>query len=204
MNSNYLIQGHKIHKQGSRCLSILTKTTLLKYRVTTIGHKTKRLIQQGFSNMFLFSQQLLTVGLPASDEYGDALLPSKILMPQDLSSFWKSLDMGGACKVKTHFCHCCLCRSNECADYKLSSLQCRRCVETGQKKWVHFEVCDNELLQLYQIKLPNLLMGDFVDHFAHLAAIVQQSTIRKNCNDCNKETNSQHMCFIPDANRLDQ
>ena len=51
------------------------------------GCKTKSLIQQGFSNMFLFSQQLSRVGLPALDKYGDALLPFKISMPQDLSSF---------------------------------------------------------------------------------------------------------------------
>ena len=168
------------------------------------GCETKSLIQQGFSNMFLFSQQLSRVGLPALDKYGDALLPFKISMLQDLSSFWKTLDMGGACKVKTYFCHCCMCRSNECADYKLGSLRCRRCVETGQEKCFHFEVCDNELLQQYQIKLHRILTGDLSEHFVCLAAIVQQSTIRKDCNDSDKEINSQHICFIPPANRLDQ
>ena len=60
------------------------------------GHEMKRLLQQGFANVFLFLQQLSTVGLPASDKHGDALLPFKISMPQDLSCFWKTFDMGGA------------------------------------------------------------------------------------------------------------
>ena len=36
-DSNYLLQGHKIQKQGSQCLSVLTATALLKYRFATMA-----------------------------------------------------------------------------------------------------------------------------------------------------------------------
>jgi len=43
--------------------------------------------------MFDFSQELANV----------TLLPFKISSPHDMTSLWKTLDMGGACKSKTLF-----------------------------------------------------------------------------------------------------
>ena len=46
-------------------------------------------------------------GLPAN-ELGPALRPFQIMSPQDMSSQWKSLCLGGSSSNSTYFCHCCM------------------------------------------------------------------------------------------------
>jgi len=82
--------------------------------------------QECYKDMFNFSQILATVGLPVSEEYGDAILPFKITSPQDMASFWKKLDEDSACKSKKLCCHCCTCNGDKCANYKIGNLWCKR------------------------------------------------------------------------------
>ena len=49
--------------------------------------------------------KLAKEGLPES-EWGPALKPMHVTLPQDMSSAWKILGgYGGACKVSKFFCH---------------------------------------------------------------------------------------------------
>jgi len=90
------------------------------------GKETAKAVQECFRNCHDFVKKLETKGLPARDGL-PALKPFKISSPQDLSSFWKVLDKGGACKQKKLFCHCCMCESKDCASFKIGESRCNWC-----------------------------------------------------------------------------
>jgi hypothetical protein len=62
----------------------------------------KNTYNEDFPDMFVFAEQLRTVGIPES-RHGPALKPFDVSFPQDMASFWKSLGLGGAAKVKEFF-----------------------------------------------------------------------------------------------------
>jgi hypothetical protein len=78
----------------------------------------------------------------------------EVMLPQDQSSFWKALKLGGACKVARDFCHCCACTSAEVI--LPNKVQCSRCVEKGKEFCYHWDVCDKANMLRLQGQLESL------------------------------------------------
>lgn len=73
---------------------------------------------QEFSDVFVFFLNLFKEGLPL-DEQGPKFMPLLIWSPQDLSSLWKSLNMGSAARKSgdKHFCHLHPCAGGQISSY---------------------------------------------------------------------------------------
>jgi hypothetical protein len=74
--------------------------------------------------------------------------------PQDGSSFWKSLERGGACKVAIDFCHACACKSRQCS--VPWDVPCSKCAEKNRARCYHWDVGDDATLARVQEELEEL------------------------------------------------
>lgn len=90
----------------------------------TFGGDCKDLCTCCFGNFLECFNAGLTVpggfGLP---ELSNFLLTS----PQDLSSLWKTVGLGGGSFSACHFCHVCMCLNGDIALWKEGSKRCGRC-----------------------------------------------------------------------------
>ena len=162
---------------------------------TSFHWESKALINDCFKVCFDFVNQLSNHGLPES-QFGPAIKPFKISAPQDLLSFWKTLDMGGACKVKNYVCHYCTCHSLHCVDYKTGNNWCTQCQQRSWEHCFHHEVCDNALLAEYWEQLHWLLKQNVEPHYEHYERIKNLSKIWTNPNKAGAKDNPLHIEFI--------
>jgi hypothetical protein len=95
-----------------------------------------------------------TVALNGFGEYQNGF---SVTSPQDESSFWKSLKRGGAAKVKTYFCRCCACTSDNIERPRQGALRCGKCLDEGRSKCFHWDVGDVETLARIQGDLDELI-----------------------------------------------
>ena len=119
-----------------------------------------------FKGWFSWIQKIKQEGLPFRDLSNPAMLPFKVRIPQDTSSIWKALDMGGACKATNLFCHMCACQSygDKCQLmlFKENHLRCRRFCQRKQResghKCFHWETDNfNEIIRKKQMIKVHLL-----------------------------------------------
>jgi hypothetical protein len=103
-----------------------------------IAKDTKDLYTDHFTDFFAFFKGVEERG------FGEYTRPFIVSSPQDLSSFWKSLKKGGACKVSKSFCHCCSIKSKFV--HHPRPQRCEHCVEHNKEKCFHWEVGDTETL----------------------------------------------------------
>ena len=69
------------------------------------AHDSKSLYSHVFDEYYKAAEKLPMEGLAAS-QYGPVLKPFDLTYPQDLSSAWKTLGRGGACKNAICFATC--------------------------------------------------------------------------------------------------
>ena len=93
----------------------------------------KTLYRTHFKDFFNWAEQLARRGVR---EYK----PFVVASPQDISSFWKSLGRGGACKRDEDFCHCCAIKSSHVITPNI--IKCAHCVHFSNKLCYHHNVCD--------------------------------------------------------------
>jgi hypothetical protein len=125
----------------------------------------KDLYKNEFAEFFKYFEDLGMNGLPAS-EHGPALKPFKIVSPQDMSSFWKSLGSGGTAKCKTLFCHCCMCKSANMTCYRENENRCQHCKDTSNDYCYHHNMMVTEILEEYKQELISDVGANLEPHFA--------------------------------------
>ena len=119
---------------------------------------------RGFLKLINFMKRVESDGIPANGEEV-AISPQKdgLVGCGDLSSQQKISRLGGACKVKHHFCTYCATESgdHDLLSYVTGSLVCEMCVRNGRNKCTHVMVDDNEELHRKGMHLITLLLDDY-------------------------------------------
>ena len=109
----------------------------------------KTLHQTHFTDFFDWTRELSTKGVL---DYK----PFDISSPQDVSSFWKCVGRGGACKQTEYFCHCCDIKSSNFIIPNL--VKCSHCIRTNnQHQCYHHDVCDSSFMESVKNELKLLL-----------------------------------------------
>ena len=101
-----------------------------------------------FSDFFAWTKQLSTKGVGGYQ-------PFIVASPQDVSSFWKCIGRGGACKRDEYFCHCCAIKSSDIIVPNL--MKCSHCIRFGNSLCYHHNVCDEKFLLTIKGQLELLL-----------------------------------------------
>ncbi len=114
-----------------------------------IAKDTKSLYHKYFADFFAFFKQVQETG------FGEFTRPFIVSSPQDLSSFWKCYNKGGACKQRIEFCHICPCRSAEV--HLPRAIPCERCVSRGRQNCYHWTACDPASLEKAQERLNGMV-----------------------------------------------
>jgi hypothetical protein len=92
-----------------------------------------------FKDFFAFFSRLNVEEIP---ELG--IIPIMVSSPQDMSSMWKALRMGGGCKVKAFFCCCYTITSKDLATPWKP--RCDSCLEKGRQICCHSDTGDEATL----------------------------------------------------------
>ena len=108
----------------------------------------KTLYQTHLKDFFDWTKQLLNEGL-------GAYKPFLVASPQDVSSFWKCIGRGGACKRDENFCHCCAITSTNVIVPNI--IKCAHCLRFSNELCFHQPVCDNVFLENVKSELQSLL-----------------------------------------------
>ena len=76
----------------------------------TFGRDCKALYSDCFQSFFDY----FTAGCKVEAKFGLPELSNfRVLSPQDMSSIWKTVGLGGGCHTKEYFCYCCSCRKHD-------------------------------------------------------------------------------------------
>ena len=106
-----------------------------------LAKDTKCLYKTHFTDFFEWAAKLNTVGVGPFKK-------CSVSSPQDISSFWKVLGRGGACKTSENFCHCCQQKSSNLITPNL--LQYADCVRRGNNDCHHQPVCDKVYVNVFK------------------------------------------------------
>jgi hypothetical protein len=107
-----------------------------------LAKDSQQLYDDHFKAFFRFFE-LLEKGTVVGADFA----PGRIYVssPQDVSSFWKTLKRGGACKRDREFCGWCACLSNQCHLPRVR--KCQKCISLGKRHCYHWEVGDVPTLE---------------------------------------------------------
>ena len=130
------------------------------------------------------------------DGYGEFRHGFLVSSPQDESSFWKSLNRGGACKVKKEFCRCCACHSEQGYRPKTGLLQCQECQTCDRAKCFHWQVGDVSTLARLRVEIEELKAthGFLMD-----TTNLDKMKTRLNSLEAGRESAMGHIDYEPDT-----
>ena len=114
-----------------------------------LAKDTKALYQSHFTSFFKWAQDLHEKGMDGGYKR------FKVGSPQDISSFWKSIGRGGACKRDESFCHCCPLKSRDVIAPNIT--KCVDCVRRNNLECFHHPVGDKEYLAEIKDDLQGLI-----------------------------------------------
>ena len=109
----------------------------------------KTLYRTHFKDFFAWAQKLTT------NESVSNYKPFIVASPQDISSFWKCIGRGGACKRDEDFCHCCAMKSSNLIIPNVIS--CSHCVRFNNELCYHQPVCDEKFMAEVKDEMKLLL-----------------------------------------------
>ena len=122
----------------------------------------KDVVHNCFGDMIKFFKGIERFGLPQKGDL-PAIKPCPLLCCADMSLHWKVTNTGGACKVKTMFCHYCDCRSDGKSLFRevVGDERCRICKHNERSKCGHFRhVLTLPAIELKARKLYNIIEED--------------------------------------------
>ena len=108
----------------------------------------KALYKSHFSDFFSWTKKLNVEG-------EGPYKPFCVASPQDVSSFWKCIGRGGACKRDQDFCHCCDIKSDDIITPNLT--HCNHCVRFNNLNCFHRPVGDKEHMKTVKSELRILI-----------------------------------------------
>jgi hypothetical protein len=130
-----------------KAVSVQSRDVCVPFKII-LAKDSKKLYEEQFKEFFEFFRKI-----GSKDSFGYKAF--NIASPQDMSSFWKCLKKGGACKRKTAFCHCCSCESSEICMPRKS--KCEDCTRQGKDQpCYHWAVGDNVTLARVRTQLDEL------------------------------------------------
>ena len=113
-----------------------------------LAKDTKALYQTHFKDFFQWGARIHEHG------FRD-FKPFKVASPQDISSFWKCIGRGGACKRDKDFCHCCPLKSQDVI--KPNLIKCVDCIRRDNVECYHHPVGDKKYLEDLQEQLAQMV-----------------------------------------------
>ena len=126
------LSGLPIGIQGSR--AVQSRDLCHAFQIV-LAKDSSNLYEKRFKTFFNFFKKVTSEGF-----HGYGADQFCISSPQDVSSFWKCLKRGGACKRDKAFCAWCACQSRNC--YLPCIRTCTKCVENQNNQCYHWEVGD--------------------------------------------------------------
>jgi hypothetical protein len=151
-----------------------------------IAKDTKDLYTNHFTDFFAFFKEVEEHG------FGEFTKPFIVSSPQDLSSFWKALKKGGACKNKTNFCHCCSIKSRGVELPRPT--RCQSCVLQNRGKCFHWAVGDTETLSKASERLEAMAL--LHPHLAD-ASIKSKLNVRFEPNQIDATRDESNIAYCP-------
>jgi hypothetical protein len=120
---------------------------------------------------------------------------------QDLSSGWKTTQLGGGCKSTKFFCPHCMVSRNTMCDSKLTINCCNLCTGAGCKRCYCHNVVDSVELQQVKAKVSAYVNSAFDDGFTRFDGIQKQSKMLFDASIADKERNPNHIDFQPTSRK---
>jgi hypothetical protein len=152
-----------------------------------IAKDTKELYSKYFTDFFAFFKQVEERGFEGFP------FPFIVSSPQDLSSHWKALGVGGACKVKTFFCTACSCSSD--AVHLPRAVRCDTCVETGRENCFHYPVGDTATLLRAQERLDAMAANH---PYLSDGSVKERLRVRLAENEMDSTRDPSNIAFLPE------
>ena len=78
-----------------------------------VGKESNEVFRKDMGIFFAFATRMRTEGLVARHDGEQTLKPFQVVYPMNMSAEQKCFDLGGACKVKEHFCIKCALPSSD-------------------------------------------------------------------------------------------
>lgn len=131
------LSGLPIGIQGSR--AVQSRDLCHAFQIV-LAKDSSDLYEKRFKTFFNFFKKVTGEGF-----HGYGADQFCISSPQDVSSFWKCLKRGGACKRDKAFCAWCACQSRDC--YLPRVRKCQQCLTNDRPHCYHWEVGDASTLE---------------------------------------------------------
>ena len=164
----------------------------------TFGRDCKSLYQDCFQNFFEYFNGTCKVegkfGLPELSNF-------RILSPQDMSSIWKTVGLGGGSHTKDFFCYCCSCQKRDIRLDKTNGNRCYDCKRLGVDRCFCHPVNDQSHIEELHDTLFNYTVHSLDEGYQKLAEIINKSTIETKNSESKKLTNPNHIEFEPTNER---
>jgi hypothetical protein len=123
----------------------------------------------------------------------------QIIAPQDMSSIWKTVGLGGGCYNKKQFCYCCMCTNDLISVHKSGESRCDLCIRLEVTRCYCHPVNDEAFLQGTQRMLEQHVQSALDEGYSKLDAISAKSKISTNPQIANKESIHNHIDFVPSS-----
>ena len=160
----------------------------------TFGRDCKKLYEDCFQNFFEYFNGTVKVpakfGLPELSNF-------RILSPQDMSSIWKTVGLGGGSHTKHFFCYCCSCQKRDIRLAKQKLERCYDCTRLKIDRCFCHPVNDKRRLDELHDTLLNYTVHSLDVGYRKLKEVMDKSTIETKAIDTNKFKNANHIEFQP-------
>ena len=160
----------------------------------TFGRDCKALYEDCFQAFFDYFND----GCKVSAQFGLPELSNfRVLSPQDMSSIWKTVGLGGGSHSKEYFCYCCSCRKQDIRIGKVDCNRCSTCVRLLVPSCFCHEVNDETRMCELSETLESYIVNACDEGFVKLALVKKQSKILTRSSETTKLTNAKHIDFQP-------
>jgi hypothetical protein len=171
----------------SRDLSFVLQLAFVKDSKTTY--------KDCFENFLsTFNHQALVI--PAT-ETDPELSNFEVSSCQDLSSGWKTTQLGGGCHTTNYFCPQCMVSRTTITSFKVVANRCDMCVQTGMDKCFCHAVCDPAMLEATRRSIQQYIDRTFDENYILLHTIRKKSKLSYEERTINNQQIQGHIDYEP-------
>jgi hypothetical protein len=116
---------------------------------------------------------------------------------QDLSSGWKTTQLGGGCHTTNYFCPQCMVSRSTMTSFKIASERCNMCVECGIDNCYCHAVCDPMMLENTKRSVKEYIDRTFDDDCKILRMVRKQSKLTYEEGTTNNDKLECHVDYQP-------
>jgi hypothetical protein len=137
--------------------------------------------------------------IPPSIDYPIELSNFQVIAPQDMSSIWKTVGLGGGSYNKKQLCYACMCNNDRISVFKTGDSRCDRCQQLDIRRCFCHPVNDEVFLEATARELEEHVKEALDEGFSKLDLIASKSQINGNPQAANKESIRNHIDFVPSS-----